>query len=763
MKVKKHPDYENEIQRLDETKTHISRTITAVEDYRRLYKDNIKDAMSDLDTQESSQNYINVLINTQFVQIADKNYDNLLRAKKKPYFARIDFKQKGSVDREKFYIGKTSLLRDGEFTPLVVDWRAPVANLYYEGRLGENTYESEGDLYEGELLLKRQINIEDGQLVDILDVDITTNDAFLQASLEANADQRLKDIASTIQAEQNRIIRANMREPLIVQGVAGSGKTTIALHRIAYFIYTYGATFDPDTFMIIAPNRLFINYISEVLPELGVEKVKQTTFIDFVEELLGKKLNLVDKNEKLMNIIHRTNHDLELWSTEFKGSLEYKEGVESYLSNLEKYLTPAVHFIFNGVTLATRVEVRALFLDHYRHLPMTKRIHEIKRLLAHRLKSEYKSALSGTEAEYNNRIDAILRKEEPGDERRTKVVDLMDERDMKMNAIRKENKSAVKEYMSLFPNLEYISVYNDLMTDPALMEKYFGALLSPDQIRYHVDLTRKLNAKRKYELEDLSALLYMRHRIHGFDEPLEVTTIVIDEAQDFSLFQFFVLKHVIKTPRLTLLGDLSQGIHSYRGVKSWEEVMAKVFPEDTPSYMTLVQSYRTTIEIMSLANKVLSKLADPDLVYASPVIRHGDEPTIHYFEAPDKLIDALEHRVDVLRNKGYKSIAILCKTHAECMTIKKAFDKNKRHAAKVLDEKEEHYNAGVMLVPSYFAKGLEFDAVLITTLTESYTDHPLDVKLLYVAMTRSLHHLDLYLMNGTMPVLKNEFSLNHSI
>lgn len=753
MKVKKHPDYENEIQRLEETKTHISRTIAAVDDYRRLYKDNIKDAMSEMDIKGSSQNYINVLINTQFVQIADKNYDNLLRAKNKPYFARIDFMQKGSIDREKFYIGKTSLLRDGEFTPLVVDWRAPVANLYYEGRLGENTYESEGDLYEGELLLKRQINIKDGQLVDILDVDITTNDAFLQASLEANADQRLKDIASTIQAEQNRVIRASMREPLIVQGVAGSGKTTIALHRIAYFIYTYGATFDPDTFMIIAPNRLFINYISEVLPELGVEKVKQTTFVDFVEELLGKNLKLVDKNEKLMHIIHRTNHDLELWSTEFKGSLEYKDGIEAYLSDLEKHFTPAVHFTFNGVTLATRVEIRSLFLDSFRYLPINKRVHEIKRLLTHRLKSEYKSALIVTEMEYNNRIDFILRKEEPGEERRNKVVGLMDERDSKLDTIRKENKSAVKEYMSFFRDVEYSKAYNELMTDSSLMEKYFGVVLSPDQIQYHVELTRKLNAKRKHEVEDLSALLYMRHRIHGFDEPLEVTTIVIDEAQDFSLFQFFILKQVIKTPRLTLLGDLSQGIHSYRGVRSWKEVMTKVFPDDTPSYMTLVQSYRTTIEIMSLANKVLSKLRDPDLVYASPVIRHGDEPTIQYFNTQDKLIDALGKRLDVLRSKGYKSIAVVCKTHVECMIIKKAFDKSKRHSAKLLDEKEEHYNAGVMLVPSYFAKGLEFDAVLITTLGESYTDHPLDVKLLYVAMTRSLHHLDLYIMDGTMPVL----------
>ena len=281
-----------EQERLTLTKSHIEKTLKNVEAYRRQYKENIKDAMSELDTQESSQNYINVMVNTQFVEIANKNYDKLVKALKKPYFARIDFREKGSEKDEQFYIGKTSILKDNEFTPLVVDWRAPVSNLYYEGRLGTTTYESEGEMYEGELLLKRQITIEDGHLVNIIDVDITTNDAFLQASLEASADQRLKDIASTIQAEQNRVIRASMRRPLIVQGAAGSGKTTIALHRIAYFIYTYEKSFNPENFLIIAPNRLFINYISEVLPELGVEKVKQTTYIDFIFECLGFKLKL---------------------------------------------------------------------------------------------------------------------------------------------------------------------------------------------------------------------------------------------------------------------------------------------------------------------------------------------------------------------------------------------------------------------------------------------------------------------------------------
>jgi DNA helicase-2/ATP-dependent DNA helicase PcrA len=186
------------------------------------------------------------------------------------------------------------LTRDEDQKLIIVDWRAPIANMYYESRLGDASYQCPDGKISGTLSLKRQFSIEKGRLEEIFDIDITTNDQFLQSYLGASADNRLKDIVSTIQAEQNRVIRANMERPLIVQGVAGSGKTTIALHRIAYLIYNYGKSFVPENFMIIAPNRLFLNYISEVLPELGVERVKQTTFEDFAREVIHEKYQIKD-------------------------------------------------------------------------------------------------------------------------------------------------------------------------------------------------------------------------------------------------------------------------------------------------------------------------------------------------------------------------------------------------------------------------------------------------------------------------------------
>lgn len=745
-----------EQERLALTKAHIEQTIKHVEAYRRQFKDNIKDAMSDLDTQESSQNYINVLINTQFVEIANKNYDNLVKALKKPYFARIDFRENGSQNVEQFYIGKTSILKDGEFTPLVVDWRAPISNLYYEGRLGTNTYESEGDLYEGELLLKRQITIEAGKLINTIDVDITTNDAFLQASLEASADQRLKDIASTIQAEQNRVIRASMRRPLIVQGAAGSGKTTIALHRIAYFIYTYEKSFNPNNFLIIAPNRLFINYISEVLPELGVENVKQTTYIDFLFDCLGFKLKLEENHHKLMTLIKYekdANAQLELnnmlWRSSFKGSLRYKDGIDAYLKEIEQNYTPSESFEFFEKVLATRVEIRRLFLEDMKYLPLMRRVHEIKKVLTHRLKQIYPELLEKTHNSYNQVMDDILRKDSPSEQRRARIIELMDARDTRIKHIQAQYKTAVKQYMQHFPKLDAMTIFESLVTNETLLTKYFGDHIQPEHVQHFIAHALTQERINKYEIEDLPAILMIQHRINGFKEPMEISTLVIDEAQDFSLFQIFILKHVLKTPRITLLGDLSQGIHTYRGISRWDEMLNEVFKGDQPNYMMLEQSYRTTVEIMNLANQVLETLNDPSTIYAKPVIRHGDRPEINYYNEAKSCLHAMEKSIDDLKGMGYKSIAVICKTKEACLLVKKHLDGHKRHGAKILDEKVEHYHAGVIIVPSYFAKGLEFDAVLIVTLNETYTSNPLDVKLLYVAMTRALHVLNIFALENS--------------
>ncbi|WP_120169427.1 3'-5' exonuclease [Thermohalobacter berrensis] len=246
----------------------------------------------------------------------------------------------------------------------------------------------------------------------------------------------------------------------------------------------------------------------------------------------------------------------------------------------------------------------------------------------------------------------------------------------------------------------------------------------------------------------------MKHKIFGFKKDIKINSVVIDEAQDFNIFEFYALKEILNTNMFTLLGDLSQGIHSYRSINDWNDVI-DIFGKNSTSYMTLVQSYRTTVEIMDFANKVLKKLNDEKLVYAKPVIRHGEKPEIKEFKDQNKLIKSLEDKISAMLNENYKSIAVICKTMEECEKLEKFLKKSGKLDVKVIDENEEVFDGKVVLVPSHLAKGLEFDVIFITNLEEDYKNNNIDIKLLYVAMTRAHHRLYVYHTEGKLEILKS--------
>lgn len=290
---------ENELLREREK---LRQVIQKIEDEKKIIE---KSLSSSKNTYEKDD-----FVRAQLIYMGNKKLKDIKQIRSKPYFARIDFKADLDKDKERLYIGKISLLDSKTQESIIVDWRAPISNLYYDGRIGRSSYISPEGEITGEISLKRQYFIENQILEKYTDIDLKANDELLQVALEEKADDRLKNIVATIQKEQNAIIRADINKPLIVQGVAGSGKTTIALHRIAYLIYTYEKEFDPNNFMIIAPNKFFLNYISNVLPDLGVEDVKQYTFEDLAYEIIGKRLKISDSNEKLVTIVNREFDDI---------------------------------------------------------------------------------------------------------------------------------------------------------------------------------------------------------------------------------------------------------------------------------------------------------------------------------------------------------------------------------------------------------------------------------------------------------------------
>lgn len=762
MTLKKHPKYKEEQERLRYTIEYVENAIASAKDRQESLRSDMQEAYVELNNRDdSSSSYSRIMLDARFLDNLAKNYDGLIRARKKPYFSRIDFEFKESAQIIKYYIGKAALTRQEDNEPIIIDWRSPIASVYYDGMLGEVSYTTATGIAEGILHLKRQYTINNGQLEDILDVDITTTDTFLQAALGENKDNKLKDIVSTIQSEQNEIIRADISFPLIVQGAAGSGKTTIALHRIAYLIYTYEKSFDPESFLIMAPNRLFLKYISEVLPELGVERVKQTTFIDFAYDLLGIQNKLINPDEKLIRFIspEKADSDKELLlirqASQFKGSLEFRNTINRYVKSLEQTFVSEQDFCFGGYTLCTATEIKKMILSDLSKYPLYKRIAEIKKTLARRLKREKVKIIKAAEDRYDKQIDNVFKTMEPSDERRLEVIRLVNERDKKLISLKNAAKTVIPNFIALFPKRNVMDYYRELTTSIDKMKCFGSEYEDNEMLAYFCSSTEGILDMKKIELEDLTPLLYLQLKLFGFNKKLDIKYCVIDEAQDFSLFQIYTLKKIFNTELFTLLGDLAQGIHSYRGIKDWKDILEKVFTNNRGKFLTLEQSYRTTIEIMDLANEVLKLSRLPELVLARPVVRHGDKPGIYRCSKEKDFIDVLENRLMALTGKKYQTIAMICKTADECEKVKDLLDKRGNIKAKLLNSEDANYTGGMVIVPSYMAKGLEFDAVIVASLEEDYRFEELDIKLLYVAMTRALHSLDVLSCGKTMALLDN--------
>jgi len=749
MPAKNHPAYKEELKRMEYTLDYVEESLAAMSQRKSGIDKDIEQGKKHYSS-DNSQMYIDLMVGSMLQDRADIKLRNLLTARSKPYFARVDFKENEKLDSEKLYIGKMALIREEDQELIIVDWRAPVANLYYEERLGDAHYESPDGNIEGQLKIKRQFVINEGKLEEIFDIDITTNDEFLQASLGSSADNRLKEIVSTIQAEQNRVIRADMWKPLIVQGAAGGGKTTIALHRIAYLIYTHEKSFKPENFMILAPSKLFLNYISDVLPELGVEKTKQTTYEEFAFNVIGQKFKVNDPNQKLIQFVEMNKtEEQQLYNkrlraqSELKCSMAFREIIDQYIENIESNFIPKEDFTLGGRVILKYEEINRLFIKEYYRHPIVKRIDEIKKHLQNRLKAYKQHLTEDVQGKCDRYIINVKHTMEPSDERQQMIIRAIDKKDGVIGKLEEYTKTAVKDYIAKISKTNPLQYYKDFLTNEELYRSIVSDKTDEETASFLRSYTLEVLKSDTVDLEDIAPIMYLKFKIYGVDEKIPVRHIVIDEAQDFSIFQIYTLKHIIKDSSFTILGDLSQGIHSYRGIKDWKELNKHVF-EAKSEMLTLEQSYRTSIEIMDAANKVIASLKDEKLIPAKPVIRHGDKVQVIKLETKKEIAEDISAKVKEIRKQNFKSIAIICKTAKDCEEMHSYFKKGKE-SPYVITGKEKEYKSGLLIVPSYLAKGLEFDAVFVAGVSaDNYTTAELDTKLLYVALTRPLHKLYIY-------------------
>lgn len=604
--------------------------------------------------------------------------------------------------------------------------------------MGNVEYECPDGIIKGDLSKKRVYTIENSILKDYQDIDITTNDEFLQECLNENSEARLKNIISTIQSEQNKIIRAKMSNPLIVQGVAGSGKTTVALHRIAYLVYTYEKEFNPDEFLIIAPNKFFLDYISNVLPDLGVDYVRQQTFEEFMLENIDANFEINPINVELSNIVNQNGKiDLIKKSANFKSSLRFKELIDEFIDKFLKSNLPKGDFKISDIVVFNHDEVIDMFMNYFKNNSINdskkmltailqKRVSNIANELIDRLSEQRKSKL------YN--IDKNLSDDKVKEIR----LEIFKETEYEMQQLFKGGKKLVLDYLKNFKIEKVLSIYKKIISDKILFDKYVKSEL----YEYILETYKKNIKSKKVEYEDLAPLFYIQNRFWGNINNLKLGHIVIDEAQDLGEFQFYNFKEIVKpNMSMTILGDISQGIYSYKGINNWNKLNQIVF-DNKASIEYLKESYRTSMEIMNEANTIINKIVDNEnIILAQPIERHGDKVEHWKIDSEDSKISKIYEIIKTHLEAGHINIAVITKDFDESIELHKKLT-NYEVDIKLISENLDKYTGGTIIIPSYLSKGLEFDSVIISD-SNKYSENILDTKLLYVACTRAMHTLDI--------------------
>lgn len=725
-----HPDSLAEAQHLAQTCRIIQREIDKLEEETHIGAE--EDRMVTIPNDDTMQ--ATVLLNIMLMKL--DTLHNLARSRRQAYFARLDFTPTGGKP-ETFYLGRWGVFDSINLEATVTDWRSPVANLYYSGQVGPMDYEAPDGKVQGELTLKRMLTVERDRLVSLFDSGVVSQDAYLQGVLGSVSSDRLKEIVTTIQAEQNQVIRHPLQQSLIVQGVAGSGKTTIALHRIAWLLYAFRDSLRPEQMMILAPNPLFLSYISQVLPDLGVDRVIQTTFAGLCQQWMGKRAPKVQVVSRLEERLTSSHADREAMGQVLrrKGSLAMKESLERFLAAYQMEILPKEGLAFGGNVLYTAQEAQDIFLKQLKHFPIAQRIDELKKYIKKRLAKVVDAMKGALDRMAQDRLTQLLSALPDGEERRARARKLLQSRDTRMEEIDQRAKQYIKDFPSLFPDLSLLTVYRLYLTRHESL---------PVQ-----EATLPLLDKKRIQQEDLAAVCTICQAVYGLPQ-LALRHIVMDECQDFSPFQLALLHQHYPAATFTLVGDLMQGIHADEGIKDYQEWIGPVFGGEA-KLLQLVTSYRNTVEIMQLASRMAARHPVPGQQTAQPVLRHGEEPLISVFSTDKERYAALRQQVRAWQDEGYHSIALIEKTRAGAERLYKLL--KSALPVHLMKEEDDNYHGGVLILPAAMVKGLEFDCVAVCNASEAqFADDPFLCRMLYVMLTRPLHRLRV-LATGTLTPL----------
>lgn len=622
------------------------------------FKKLIWDTHTEMDPNEMRSMMAESDLQVSIMQSKGNYLQRLFRIQNKPYFGSIRFKEEGSEEEDNIYIGITHV--EDKLDYYVHDWRSPICSMFYDYETGPASYKAPSGIIKGNIIKKRQYIIEDAELKHIFDNDLNISDSLLQEVLAEESSDKMKNIVNTIQEEQNKVIRNTEDKNLIVEGIAGSGKTSVALHRIAFLLYRI-PNLTSSNVVVFTPNKVFSEYISNVLPELGEDNTYDMTFYD----LLCQNINEYKDIENFTDFISRyykgnvDNYDM----VKYKQSDEIIKDINNYINNLLSTIKFNNKLEYDNFIEIDTEELNNMLNYKYNRFPLFERIKEISKKIA---RNNYEGSTKNASS-IEKKLKELL--------------------NIKLD---------LKDIFNNFYQSEY-SKYKDKVNDKCL---YY---------------------------EDACIFLYIKSLLVGFNTNHVIKEIVIDEAQDYNKLQYLIIKKTFKTSNYTILGDTNQTINPYYKYNSLEE-LTSIF--ESSKYITLTKTYRSTGKIIDYTNKILG------LNHVTAI--RNDKASDIIFRNNITKNDFL---TDINNLKTIsKSIAIITKNDKEA---EKVYNMLKDDLDIMLIDGFGHIKRDLVVVPSYVAKGLEFDSVIIYTDTNNKYQEK-DKYLFYVACTRAQHNLIIY-------------------
>ncbi|WP_338232315.1 RNA polymerase recycling motor HelD [Companilactobacillus muriivasis] len=651
----------------------------------------------------------------------------LKKLEKTPFFARLDFQEKGEPKKETVYIGLSSFTDKADHF-LVYDWRAPISSIYYDGKLGDVTYQTPDGEQDVDLFLKRQFLVEDGKIKAYFDTQETIGDQMLLEVLDGKSSTHMKGIVKTIQSEQNKIIRDTKSKLLFVQGAAGSGKTSAILQRIAFLLYRYRGTLTSSQVVMFSPNSLFNDYIKNVLPEMGEQNMVQMTYKQFLARRLPN-LNVESLSDQFETVVDTDSKNI----GKFVSDIEFFKILTNYSKLLGQSGIAFKDIKFQGKVFIPKEKIQEFYYSYGPQYNLGNRldatVDRLIKLLHRKIGAEMRSNWVSEQIENlsKEQLQALYTTADQefknGDEEKKflarKIVTTM------MQGVYKN----IKHLRFLNVAANYL---NFLKAVPKIVDLSEHGITN-EQWNQFVDKFIQGFQNKQISMNNLSPYLYLYDLVTGKHGELDMKFVFIDEIQDYTPFQLAYMKYKFPRARYTMLGDLNQSIFTKKNSQTLLAEAQSLFNADETNVVQLVHSYRSTKQITDFTKAILTNGQRIE-----PFNRDGDLPNLLMSQNVDESVQQVLGQLKE-NDKRKFTTAIIAKTLEDAAKLHELLEAQGVKSTLIRSE-NQRLATGTIVLPSFLAKGLEFDAVIMWDASKDKFSED-EQQLVYTIASRAMHKL----------------------